>query len=394
MPNRPKLDQFDIRHVDRRELYTDFKKRIAYLKAFLNLVDDDIIVFNKGAKYLKTAIPDLTHRLYSKMLEFDITARALRTRNTACHAHVEDLFTIDSPHVERRKIFWKWYLTRLCNDPSQMEYWEYLEKVGKMHTGKVLLHPLNIEYVHMNACLRYVEDLLIEWISLHPEMTVRFKFALIRSLNKIMCIQNDLISKCYIPAGQEYEENDDDASTTADESRPSIDSAQTAASSSLHFRPRAESQATTGTTTSKTASSIRSADTQLSSTDSSYHPPLPSCLTPGLVSSSSRPTSSAGESLSAKSMTTSTTTSTTHADLARPSSSTPATLDSYPTTPPTTSSSSSLRPAPANMWRSSMVGFVSPFTVESLQTLETKIWSEELTEKATFGKGRARGPMA
>lgn len=149
MPNRPKLDQFDIRHVDRRELYTDFKKRIAYLKAFLNLVEgadfslivpnkfltwiclqDDIIVFNKGVKYLKTAIPDLTHRLYSKMLEFDITARALRTRNTACHAHVEDLFTIDSPHVERRKIFWKWYLTRLCNDPSQMEYWEYLEKVG------------------------------------------------------------------------------------------------------------------------------------------------------------------------------------------------------------------------------------------------------------------------
>ncbi|RAH45616.1 protoglobin family protein, partial [Aspergillus brunneoviolaceus CBS 621.78] len=207
MPNRPKLDQFDIRHVDRRELYTDFKKRIAYLKAFLNLVEDDIIVFNKGVKYLKTAIPDLTHRLYSKMLEFDITARALRTRNTACHAHVEDLFTIDSPHVERRKIFWKWYLTRLCNDPSQMEYWEYLEKVGRMHTGKELLHPLNIEYIHMNACLRYVEDALIEWISLHPEMTVRFKFALIRALNKIMCIQNDLISKCYIPAGQEYEEN-------------------------------------------------------------------------------------------------------------------------------------------------------------------------------------------
>ncbi|RAH81112.1 hypothetical protein BO86DRAFT_314624 [Aspergillus japonicus CBS 114.51] len=390
MPNRPKLDQFDIRHVDRRELYTDFKKRIAYLKAFLNLVEDDIIVFNKGAKYLKTAIPDLTHRLYSKMLEFDITARALRTRNTACHAHVEDLFTIDSPHVERRKIFWKWYLTRLCNDPSQMEYWEYLEKVGRMHTGKELLHPLNIEYIHMNACLRYVEDALIEWVSLHPEMTVRFKFALIRALNKIMCIQNDLISKCYIPAGQEYEEGSEEGGPTTtttiptadDPRRPSVDTM--ASSPSSHFRPRAESQATTGTTASKTASSIRSAETQLSVPDSPYLPHHPSCLTPGLVS---RPTSSAGESLSAKSMTATTTTTTnSQIDLlarASPSTTTTtttsATIDSrshYPTTPPSTSSSSSLRPAPTNLWRNSMIGLVAPLTVESLQTLETKIWSE------------------
>jgi hypothetical protein len=64
------------------------------------------------------------------MLEFDITARALRTRSTASDAHIDDLFTIDSPHVQRRKIFWKWYLTRLCSDPGQIEYWEYLEKVG------------------------------------------------------------------------------------------------------------------------------------------------------------------------------------------------------------------------------------------------------------------------
>lgn len=136
-----------IRHATREELYTSFGKRMEYLKAFVGFTDgalsnktrtawtdkvmaDDVITFNKGAKYLKTAIPTLAHRLYERMLEFDITARALRTRTTTSDVEVDDLFTIDSPQVQRRKIFWKWYLTRFCSDPSRLEYWEYLDKVG------------------------------------------------------------------------------------------------------------------------------------------------------------------------------------------------------------------------------------------------------------------------
>ncbi|KAL4895015.1 Protoglobin-domain-containing protein [Aspergillus ambiguus] len=100
---------YNIRHATREELYTSFGKRMEYLKAFVGFTDDDVFIFNKGAKYLKAAIPTLTHRLYERMLEFDITARALRTRTTTSDVHVEDLFTIDSPHLE---------------------YWEYLDKVG------------------------------------------------------------------------------------------------------------------------------------------------------------------------------------------------------------------------------------------------------------------------
>ncbi|PYH91148.1 hypothetical protein BO71DRAFT_401603 [Aspergillus ellipticus CBS 707.79] len=195
----------DIRQVGRRELYTDFGKRIEFLKAFLGFTEDDVIIFNRGAKYLKAALPDLTHRLYAKMLDFDITARALRTRTTTSEGEVEDLFTLDSPHVQRRKIFWKWYLTRLFSDPTPIEYWEYLAKVGEMHTGKVLMHPLKIEYMHMNTCLGTVNQLAIETISLQPDLSITFKFALIRTINKILCIQNDLISRCYIREGEEFD---------------------------------------------------------------------------------------------------------------------------------------------------------------------------------------------
>ncbi|EAW15279.1 protoglobin family protein [Aspergillus clavatus NRRL 1] len=194
----------NIQHARRKDLYTSFPKRMAYIQAFINFTRDDITTFNKGARYLKAAIPGLTHRLYEKMLEFDITARALRTRSTSSEVQVDDYFTIDSPHVQRRKIFWKWYLTRFFSDPSQIEYWQYLEKVGTMHTGKILLHPLTIEYIHMNACLGYLKELLLETIFLHEEMTVAFKFALVRSLSKILCIQNDLIARCHIRDGEEY----------------------------------------------------------------------------------------------------------------------------------------------------------------------------------------------
>jgi hypothetical protein len=38
--------------------------------------------------------------------------------------------TEDSPHIQHRKMFMRAYLNKLCSDPSRMEFWEYLDKVG------------------------------------------------------------------------------------------------------------------------------------------------------------------------------------------------------------------------------------------------------------------------
>ncbi|KAI5276550.1 hypothetical protein KEM52_005010 [Ascosphaera acerosa] len=119
-----------MKHVERADLYINLRKRVEYLHAFLNFTQDDIDNLNKGAKFLRAAIPSLAHRLYEKLLQFDLTARALKLRSTNTHSDDDDLFTIDSPQVQRRKIFWKWYLTRLLADPSRMDYWEYLDKIG------------------------------------------------------------------------------------------------------------------------------------------------------------------------------------------------------------------------------------------------------------------------
>ncbi|KAL4783748.1 Protoglobin-domain-containing protein [Aspergillus varians] len=314
----------NIQHASRKDLYTSFAKRMAYLQAFINFTKDDIVIFNKGTKYIRAAIPSLTHRLYERMLEFDITARALRTRNTAADESVDDdYFTIDSPHVQRRKIFWKWYLTRLCSDPSQLEYWQYLEKVGTMHTGKLLIHPLTIEYIHMNACLGYLKELLFETISLNPEMSVPFKFGLIRSMSKILCIQNDLIAKGHIREGDEFLNE----------------------SSTPNDLPKTESM----TDERRDDSSHREVASPMPGQRSSLSLPVPSSshswstsdgATTGTCDSLEHWNSAGETSISSD---------------ARSISSNPRLKPEYPEAIPTP--------------------FASPFSVEHLQTFETKIWS-------------------
>ncbi|GES63776.1 hypothetical protein AFGD_004294 [Aspergillus terreus] len=311
-----------IRQVTRKELYTSFGKRMEYIKAFVGFTDDDAIIFNKGAKYLKAAIPTLAHRLYERMLEFDITARALRTRTTTSDSPVDDLFTIDSPQVQRRKIFWKWYLTRFCSDPSQLEYWEYLDKVGRMHTGKILMHPLTIEYVHMNACIGYLKQMLLETISLHPDMSIQFKFAFIRSVSKILCVQNDLIARCYIPEDQEF----------LKASHP-------------------ESKAAPATPDPDTAST---AETASSMPEQEASPDRPvSSLTQSSPSSAAGRTHVSGDSWS-------------HVSSSR---------DTVMSSDVSSDNVSIASGQPVSEYTHTPPRFVSPFAVDHLQTFETKIWS-------------------
>ncbi|PWY66724.1 hypothetical protein BO70DRAFT_345649 [Aspergillus heteromorphus CBS 117.55] len=412
MPHRAKT--YDIRKAERKDLYTDFGKRIEFLQAFLNFTEDDVIIFNKGAKYLKAALPDLTHRLYAKMLDFDITARALRTRTTTSEGEVEDLFTLDSPHVQRRKIFWKWYLTRLFSDPSEIEYWEYLAKVGEMHTGKVLMHPLKIEYMHMNTCLGFVNQLAIETISLQPDMSITYKFALIRTLNKILCIQNDLISRCYTREGEEFEtgpkadtgtgaqsygcphmeatESDgrwtgemrSDADTASTDTRPITDRPDTASIEasrpntgtpsipdprSERPSPNPDSRPNTANASSTDGASLTdtrsNSDASSLAQDRSLHP---RCLMPGASGSQSRPTSSGRSQASSSSGGRERSAS---IDLIRIISS----ADTGSSTDLPFTGGHHISPSYAG----TLPGFTSPFAPE--QTFETKIWSAKSKQK-------------
>lgn len=68
--------------------------------------------------------------MYKKLLQYDITARAFKTRSTSYEGPMDDLPDEESPQIQHRKLFLRAYLNKLCTDPREMVFWEYLDKVG------------------------------------------------------------------------------------------------------------------------------------------------------------------------------------------------------------------------------------------------------------------------
>ena len=91
----------------------------------------DIEALLSGNKYIKQLIPAVVNLVYKKILQYDITSRAFHTRTTVDETEPEEGYlSEDTPKIQRRKLFLRWYLTRLCQDPTTMEFWRYLNKVG------------------------------------------------------------------------------------------------------------------------------------------------------------------------------------------------------------------------------------------------------------------------
>lgn len=56
----------------------------------------------------------------------------------------------------------------------------------------------------MNACVGYMQDIFVEALLSHPQLSLRRKIALVRAVNKILWIQNDLFAKWRVRDGEEY----------------------------------------------------------------------------------------------------------------------------------------------------------------------------------------------
>lgn len=168
------------------------------------LVPADIDHLIAGAKYIKVLIPAVTNIVYRKLLQYDITARAFETRSTSFEGPLDAIPAEDSPQILHRKMFLRAYLARLCSDPSQMTFWEYLDKVGMMHVGLGRAHPLHVEYIHIGATLSLVQDVLTEAVLSHPRLSMGRKMGLVKALGKVIWIQNDLFAKWYVRDGEEY----------------------------------------------------------------------------------------------------------------------------------------------------------------------------------------------
>jgi len=75
-----------------------------------------------------------------------------------------------------------------------------------MHVGQGRQHPLHVEYIHIGICLAFIQDVLTEALLSHPRLKMDRKIALVKAVNKVLWIQNDLFAKWYVRDGDEYRE--------------------------------------------------------------------------------------------------------------------------------------------------------------------------------------------
>lgn len=76
--------------------------------------------------------------------------------------------------------------------------------VSMMHVGRGREHPLHVEYVHIGACLAFIQDTLIEALLSHPRIKMDRKIAYVKAIGKVIWIQNDLFAKWYVRDGDEF----------------------------------------------------------------------------------------------------------------------------------------------------------------------------------------------
>ncbi|KAF3942184.1 hypothetical protein ABW19_dt0209109 [Dactylella cylindrospora] len=194
----------NMEHVDRCDLYTSLPVRIQFLHSFLEFGPDDVQALIEGQRYVKALIPAIVNIVYKKLLKYDITARVFTTRNSKDEGPVSQWATEESATIQHRKMFLRWYLTKLNSDCTRMEYWEYLDKVGLMHVGKGRKNPLHVDYVFLGATLGFIQDAMFEAILSHPRLPLPKKIAIIKALGKVIWIQNDLMERWHNADGDDY----------------------------------------------------------------------------------------------------------------------------------------------------------------------------------------------
>ncbi|PGH17730.1 hypothetical protein AJ79_00871 [Helicocarpus griseus UAMH5409] len=203
-----------ITHVDEASLSTDFKTRINYLKSFLKFTDEDGALIQAAKDVIAPALPTVLDTIYTHLLSFDITAQKFVPRQpeqeeqkgVGAATTVKEL-SLEHPNIVHRKDFLKNYLVKLVSNSDwsdESRFWDYLDKVGIMHTGqpgfkhRAKRPELRVEVMHMSLLLGFVEDIVLKATLGAEGLDLKTKTGVIAAFNKLLWIQNDLFQRHYV----------------------------------------------------------------------------------------------------------------------------------------------------------------------------------------------------
>ncbi|CAF4173223.1 unnamed protein product [Rotaria sordida] len=189
-------------HIDANRLHLDLRYRFDYLSKFLNFTSDDIAMLNTFAPLVFPLIPVISDTVYRKLFSFDITKQYFLIRNEGFEGFVSKKqcgITLDSAQMELRKDMLSMYLKRVLTQCDWNDtFLQYLSQVGKMHTNQAGSSSINVDYIHINALLGYLEHLLIDVLCNTDAMDEKTKRGISMAVNKFFWIQNDFFTMHYL----------------------------------------------------------------------------------------------------------------------------------------------------------------------------------------------------
>ncbi|CCO32618.1 hypothetical protein RSOLAG1IB_10169 [Rhizoctonia solani AG-1 IB] len=199
-----------MQHVDSNLINTDLQARVDYLAKFIEFGAEDVEALHNAAPIVKPLVGTAVDAVYEKLFSFDITRATFMTRHTGFEGKLaEKLEDINhnSEQIKFRKDFLKvWVVKVFTADYNDPKTFEYLDRVGVMHTGKAgFKHrekksPLFVDYAHCAILLGYVQSMLTSAVMARDDLSDEVKTATLVAINKVMWIQNDLFARHYIPS--------------------------------------------------------------------------------------------------------------------------------------------------------------------------------------------------
>jgi hypothetical protein len=188
-----------MQKIDEARLESDLVYRFTYMTEFMGFTQEDIDTIHGAAPLLAPLVPGLVDAVYQKLHQYDATWRHFVPRQSGYEDEVPadlEALTPEHPQIAFRKGHLARYLEALVTRPYDTKMVKYLDMVGRMHTNQAGSRQINVPLVQMNALMGFVADAFCATI-LGADLPDDAKASALRAFNKLLWLQNDLITRHY-----------------------------------------------------------------------------------------------------------------------------------------------------------------------------------------------------
>lgn len=195
-----------VQHIDEDKLYTDLGYRYQYLCDFIGITEEDITLIHGSAAVLGPKVEGLVDAVYDKLFAFSSTKKIFfkeRSKYDAPSTEESlDNYNLNKPQIGMRKSSLKRFIVRLVTKPYDGDMLAELDRMGRIHTPKGGSTSINVELIHMQALLAYLQDALISTLFTYKnsceEGSEEFDAeGTVRAFCKVLAVQNQFICRWY-----------------------------------------------------------------------------------------------------------------------------------------------------------------------------------------------------